>query len=182
MIKNKGITETIINDNNQLHINKTNWDANYDGNTANILVDTSTNGKHNVYAIQLDNEDLASLLNVPSDNITLEKRLIRDFKRKNKIHNRTPTPYRIEFDENNNMTTLPHTHISSPLPNENLVISSPYKKSNSNSSKSKRRHSTRHKSHTKKSHTNKTHSNKSHTNKTHSNKSHKTYKIIRRTI
>lgn len=183
LIQNKGITETIINDNNQLHINTTNWDSNYDGNTANILLDTSTNGKHTVYTIQLDNQDLANLLNIDSDDITLDKRLIKDFKKHNKIKNRTQTPYIIEFDKHNDLTPA-HTHLSSPLPNENLIITSPYnnnntlsslsnshRKKSSNKFKFKKRHSNRNKSYRK--------SNKTHTQS--NKKTHKSYIINRRT-
>jgi hypothetical protein len=116
LIQNQGVTETIINDNNQLLVNRTNWGANYDGDKANILVDTNTNGKHNVYKIELDNEDLAKLLNIPSVDTSLDKRLLRDFNRTKKIKNRAPTPYIIEFDKND-----PMTHVSSPLPNQELV-------------------------------------------------------------
>lgn len=142
MILNKGITETIINDNNKIHVNSTNWKASYDGDKANILVDSASNGRHNVYKIQLDNDDLASLLQVPSDNITLDKRLMKDFKKQNKIKNRTLTPYK------------PHTHISSPLPNEEFIISS---------KRSLKRYPTKSRSHI------------------NYNKSHNTYKINRRT-
>jgi len=147
MIFNKGITETIISDNNKIHVNSTNWKANYDGNNANILVDSASNGQHTVYKIQLDNDDLASLLQVPSDTITLDKRLLKDFKKHNKIKNRTPTPYPL----------TPHTHISSPLPNEDFILSS------------KRSHKRHSRNYTKY---------RSHINH---NKSQNTYKINRRT-
>ena len=116
LIQNQGVTETIINDNNKILVNRTNWGANYDGKNANILVDTNTNGKHNVYNIELDNEDLAKLLNIPSVDTSLDKRLLRDFNRTKKIKNRAPTPYIIEFDKND-----PMTHVSSPLPNQELI-------------------------------------------------------------
>jgi len=131
IILNKGITETIVSDNNKIHVNSTNWKANYDGDKANILVDSASNGRHTMYKIQLDNDDLASLLQVPSDTITLDKRLLKDFKRHNKIKNRTLTPYPL----------TPHTHISSPLPNEEFILS---KKHSHN--KSKRPH-TKYRSH-----------------------------------
>ena len=115
LIQNQGVTETIINDNNQILVNRTNWGANYDGDKANILVDTSTNGKHNVYNIELDNEDLANLLNIPSVDTSLDKRLLKDFNKTKKIKNRAPTPYMIEFDKG------VMTHVSSPLPNQELV-------------------------------------------------------------
>jgi hypothetical protein len=44
-IKNRGSTKTIIHDNNQNNINQINWDADYDGQNANISLDLTNNGK-----------------------------------------------------------------------------------------------------------------------------------------
>lgn len=124
-VKNKGITETIISENNQLKMNQTKWEADYDGNKANILIDSNTNGKHNVINIELDNRDLANLLSIPSVNSPIDKRLTQDFYRKQKskkILNRTPTPYIVEIDDLQSDTlTTPNTHISSPLPDEEFL-------------------------------------------------------------
>ncbi len=78
-IKNRGMTKTFILDNNHGHVNHINWDADYDGNTANISIDTDSNGKSKHYDIKLDNKDLANLLNVQSVNMPIEKRLKMDF-------------------------------------------------------------------------------------------------------
>jgi hypothetical protein len=79
-IKNRGITQTIIlNNNNNNHVNQINWDADYDGNTANISVDANSNGKSSHFDIKLDNNDLANLLNVQSVNMPIDKRLQMDF-------------------------------------------------------------------------------------------------------
>jgi hypothetical protein len=116
IIQNQGITETVINDNNKIMVNRTNWAANYNGDKAHILIDANTNGRHNVYNLELDNEDLANLLNIPSVDTPLDKRLMKDFKKTNKIKNRAPTPYMLEFDNS------PMTHVSSPLPNQELIV------------------------------------------------------------
>lgn len=94
-IKNRGTTKTIIYDNNHNHnhINEINWDANYDGDVANISIDTEANGKSNHFDIKLDNNDLANLLNIHSVNMPIDKRLKIDFNDDNYLNN----PYFIEL-------------------------------------------------------------------------------------
>jgi len=79
-IKNKGVTQTTIQDNH--HHTKTNeikWDADYNGKYANIKLDVADNGKKNKYRIKLDNKDLANMLNIPSVNRPIDQRLEMDF-------------------------------------------------------------------------------------------------------
>ena len=62
LIKNQGFVETIVNKKNEMVVNKTKWDAKYDGEHVNILLDSNTNGNSEVYSIELDNNDLANML------------------------------------------------------------------------------------------------------------------------
>jgi hypothetical protein len=78
-IKNQGITQTIVHDKKHNHFNEVNWDADYDGNTANILVKSNVDGKREKFDISLDNDDLANILNIPSVNMPIHKRLKIDF-------------------------------------------------------------------------------------------------------
>jgi hypothetical protein len=79
-IKKQGITQTILHDNkHHNHFNEINWDADYDGNRANISVNSNTDGKRDRFDITLDNEDLAHILNIPSVNMPIHKRLKIDF-------------------------------------------------------------------------------------------------------
>ena len=96
-IKNKGATKTLVYDNNHNSVNEINWDADYDGKVANISVDLQNNGIKKHYDVTLDNQDLANILNVPSINLPLEKRLKRDFKQQS--FNNDPNIYKIEFDD-----------------------------------------------------------------------------------
>lgn len=81
-IKKQGITQTIVHDNkHHNHFNQINWDTDYDGNTANISVKTNTDGKRDRFDISLDNEDLAHILNIPSVNTPIHKRLKIDFQK-----------------------------------------------------------------------------------------------------
>ena len=96
-IKNRGSAKTIIHDNNRNNVNVINWDADYDGNEANISLDLNNNNKAEHYDIKLDNDDLANILNVNSVKTPIHKRLKNDFK-KAKIQ-RDPNIYNIYIDD-----------------------------------------------------------------------------------
>jgi hypothetical protein len=119
-IKNSGMTKTIILDNNHGHVNHINWDADYDGNTANISIDTDSNGKSKHFDIKLDNNDLANLLNVHSVDMPIDKRLKIDFDES--IY--APKQYLIELPKSQLKNREPiieeliDRHISSPKSNE----------------------------------------------------------------
>jgi hypothetical protein len=78
-IKNRGKTKTIIYDNNNNHINEINWDADYDGDVANLSLTTNNDGKHQQFDLTLNNDDLAEILNYPSVNTPIHKRLETDY-------------------------------------------------------------------------------------------------------
>jgi len=80
-MKKQGVTQTIVHDNDHNHFNQVNWDADYDGNTANISVNSNTDGKRDRFNISLDNKDLANILNIPSVNMPIHKRLKMDFQK-----------------------------------------------------------------------------------------------------
>lgn len=124
-IKNRGITKTIIHDNNHNHVNQINWNADYDGDVANISFDTNTDGKRNHFDLSLNNEDLANILNIPSVNTPIDKRLKMDFQESQYI----PEPYFIEIPtpqfqprEPQYLQETDDRHISSPLTGEELII------------------------------------------------------------
>jgi len=78
-IKNKGVTQTVFSNNNHKTRNEIKWNAAYDGDHANIKVDLNDNGIKNKYRMQLNNQDLANLLSIPSVNKPLDSRLHQDF-------------------------------------------------------------------------------------------------------
>jgi len=92
-VKNRGMSKTIIHDNKHNHINEINWDADYDGDIANISIETATNGKSKYFNIKLDNNDLANILNIQSVNAPIHKRLEMDFDK----DEYTPKQYFIEL-------------------------------------------------------------------------------------
>jgi len=126
-IKNRGITKTIIHDNNHNYTNEINWDADYDGDIANISIETESNGKSKHFDIKLDNNDLANILNVHSVNMPIDKRLKMDFNEERYDNE----PYFIELPTQNfqsrepiieepetSINELIDRHISSPKSNE----------------------------------------------------------------
>ena len=80
-IKNRGTTKTIVHNNNRNTINETNWDADYDGNVANVSLDLSKNGRNKHLDFKLTNDDLANMLSIPSVNKPIHKRLKMDFRK-----------------------------------------------------------------------------------------------------
>jgi hypothetical protein len=128
-IKHKGIAKTIIHENNKNVVNEMEWDADYDGQVANMDLGINNNGNKQHYSFKLDNEDLASILNIPSVNQTLDMRLKHDFKDENIYSLIQPKIIEIEpnqdlfFDKSSLMSDNNfQTHISSPLPYEELII------------------------------------------------------------
>lgn len=134
-IKNRGTTKTIIHRNNHNHVNKTNWDADYDGEIANVSINTENNGNHKQFNFTLDNEDLANILNIPSVNTPIHKRLEMDFGHdlcyqpednfiKLPANQLEPIMYRKMIKYNIPHIEKPHRrpHISSPVPGEELII------------------------------------------------------------
>jgi hypothetical protein len=104
-VKNRGETKTILHNNNHNDISKINWDAEYDGDKANVSLDFDTNGKKGHYDIELNNNDLAEILNIPTINSPIDKRLLYDFKRQQDRKNMRQ--YMVEIDEINPMLQKP---------------------------------------------------------------------------
>ena len=143
-IKNRGITQTLINNNNQKQFNQINWDADYDGQNANISVTSDTDGNKNHFDVKLDNEYLANMLNIPSVSTPIDKRLQMDFDdsfrrepqllqieipdlKTPHVSPRKPS-YLVEEPETDEQSIeellesiTPNSYLSSPLPEEELI-------------------------------------------------------------
>jgi hypothetical protein len=133
-IKNRGLTQTLVRNNNKNQINQINWDADYDGNNANISITSNTDGNTKHFDVQLDNQDLASILNVPSISIPIDKRLKMDFV--TSLFKQDPNIIKLELPDNTIYEKPSYHHdgisrekysknigyLSSPLPNEELIV------------------------------------------------------------
>ena len=111
-VKNQGITKTIIHHNNHNHVNQVNWDVDYDGDIANLSINTNTDGKRDYFDLSLDNQDLANILNTQSVNMAIDKRLKRDFLDTPDFEPITP-----KYSED-----MIYKPISSPSSSEELII------------------------------------------------------------
>ena len=121
-VKNRGTTKTFIHNNNHSDVNEINWDADYDGNVANISLDLTNNGKSGHYDIKLNNNDLAKMLNIDSINLPIDKRLKKDFKKKQ--INLEPTVYHLYLDDLQSSPLLPiPTTLNPKLMNYNPTVS-----------------------------------------------------------
>ena len=177
-VRNRGATKTIIHNNRHNDVSEINWDADYDGDFANISLELNQNGKTNHYDVKLDNEDLANILNIPSVNVPIHKRLSDDFeynhpiererrprRERSRRRERRRRPMLVEF-ENIQQPVLPYqtqphppsfknpkfyTHISSPLQNEEILVPLSFDKKTLN------RYTTTPKKHHKKLRTHRTH-------------------------
>jgi len=79
-IKNVGSTQTFIkNPNEKERFNDIHWEADYDGNQANIHLNIDDNGNNAEIRANLNNNDLAQLLNMPAIRGNLDERLYNDF-------------------------------------------------------------------------------------------------------
>ena len=123
-VRNRGATKTIIHNNMYNDVSEINWDADYDGDFANISLDLNQNGKTKHYGV----------------NLPIHRRLSDDFKYINypreRERERRRRPMLVEF-ENIQQPLLPYqiqsrphsiktpkfyTHISSPLQNEEILV------------------------------------------------------------
>jgi len=102
-IKNRGYTKTIIH-NNSSHkkglnaVNELKWDADYDGDVANINLTSNTNGHKKHFDITLDNNDLENILSIPSVDMPIHERLQTDFL-KPRVAIQEPIIYKIELPQ-----------------------------------------------------------------------------------
>lgn len=134
-IQNRGQTQTILHNNRRSRVNEIKWDANYDGETANISVSSNTDGMKRHYDFKLDNQDLETMLNIPSVDMPLHNRLKQDFV--DSAFTYEPVIYHIELPQGDhaptyNVTSKPtkkliqsaarDSYLSSPLSNEELII------------------------------------------------------------
>ena len=79
-IKNVGSTQTFIkNPNEKERFNDIHWEAEYDGEQANISVNIDDNGNNAKLTANLDNNDLSRLLNIPVLSGNLDERLRNDY-------------------------------------------------------------------------------------------------------
>ena len=147
-IKNRGMTQTLVHNNNRNHFNEINWDVDYDGNIASISGISNTDGNKRHFDVKLDNDDLSRMLNVPSISMPIDKRLQYDFSEQSfrnepsimqvqlpNVKTQQFLPVKPSYIVQEKETTTPETasiediiqdannnYLSSPLSNEELIV------------------------------------------------------------
>lgn len=135
-IQNRGLTQTILHNKRRAQVNEIQWDATYDGEEANISVSSNTDGAKQHYEFKLDNQDLETMLNIPSVDMPLHARLQKDFT--DSAFKYEPVIYQIELPRKGRETPTydiadapieklvksakADSYLSSPLPNEELIL------------------------------------------------------------
>jgi hypothetical protein len=89
-LKSTGTATTFVVQNGERHMNQTDWNVDYDGNTADVQLNMNTDGEQDKLNIVLDNKDLAKILNVPTVKKPLEERLYDDFLVDQKVYKMNP--------------------------------------------------------------------------------------------
>ena len=89
-IHSKGTSKTFVQHDSQRGINQIDWNVDYDGNVADVDLNVTSNGSKKHYDVQLDNNDLANILNIPSSSVPLEDRLRNDFLVERNIYRMVP--------------------------------------------------------------------------------------------
>ena len=79
-IQNYGFTKTLFKDNdNNVFDNIVKWKGDYDGKLANIDVDINDNGNREFVSMKLNNNDIRNIFGIKPVEVSLEKRLTKDF-------------------------------------------------------------------------------------------------------
>ena len=75
-----GMNQTYLNINGKPKLKNVNWNADYDGEVAQISLNSNDNGRAKKYKFMLNNDDLVKMLNINASDMTIDKRLHNDFK------------------------------------------------------------------------------------------------------
>jgi hypothetical protein len=137
-IQNQGVMKTLLHNRGHNSINQIGWNADYDGNMANVSLGINNNGKMGQYQFQLDNQDLEDLLSIPSVNRSLDQRLLRDFSVLNK---KKKEPLFVIVERPHPKTKMVdekiYTHLSSPRKSEQLILPLTIKNKNKKTKRNK---------------------------------------------
>ena len=78
-----GMNQSFVNINGKKKYKNLKWNADYNGEVANIYLKSNDNGRKKIYNFMLDNNDLANMLNVNTNDMLIDERLKQDFKQLN---------------------------------------------------------------------------------------------------
>jgi hypothetical protein len=162
-----GMNQSFVNINGKKKYKNLKWNADYNGEIANIYLKSNDNGRKKIYNFMLDNNDLANMLNVNTNDMLIDERLKQDFKQLNSPEiNPKKDLMIIEFENN---PYLVSQNLQEEMPIQEIYSIPSLKKIKTKKSS---RHSSR-KSSTHSSRKSSTHSSRQ------KPKSHKDYKIYK---
>jgi hypothetical protein len=130
-----GSAQSVTINNGKAKTNGVKWDANYNGDVANVDLNLNENGREQHYKVEMTNEELEKIANMfatRSDDEIIDKRLLEDFNENNmgpqmilEINdiNSYRQPRRPRLEIQNPVSSSNYlTHISSPTSFEDLII------------------------------------------------------------
>lgn len=138
-----GMNQSFVNINGKKKYKNLKWNADYNGEIANIYLKSNDNGRKKIYNFMLDNNDLANMLNVNTNDMLIDERLKQDFKQLNSPEiNPKKDLMIIEFENNPNLVSQ-NLQEEMSIPSLKKIKT---KKSSRHSSRHSLRHSLRHSS------------------------------------
>jgi len=78
-IQNYGETTTLINNNDDKSKRQLKWVGDYNGDNLSLKIDVIKDNDRKMYNINMNNDELKNLLNIPPVNTSLSDRLTNDF-------------------------------------------------------------------------------------------------------
>jgi hypothetical protein len=113
LVLNSGSTQSVLIKNGKAKTNGVQWNANYDGDIANVDLKLNDNGRENHYKVEMTNDELENIANMLVEprpvNKPIHNRLLEDFD-ENNMFNNMESPMIIELDNINPYYTQPKTH------------------------------------------------------------------------
>ena len=138
-----GMNQSFVNINGKKKYKNLKWNADYNGEIANIYLKSNDNGRKKIYNFMLDNNDLANMLNVNTNDMLIDERLKQDFKQLNSPEiNPKKDLMIIEFENNPNLVSQ-NLQEEMSIPSLKKIKT---KKSSRHSSRNSSRNSSRHSS------------------------------------
>lgn len=101
-----GMNQSFVNINGKKKYKNLKWNTDYNGDVANIYLKSNDNGRKKIYNFMLDNNDLANMLNVNTNDMLIDERLKQDFKQTNLSESKPKKDLIIiEFENKPNIVT-----------------------------------------------------------------------------
>ena len=122
-----GMNQSFVNINGKKKYKNLKWNADYNGEVANVYLKSNNNGRKNIYNFMLDNNDLANMLNVNTNDMLIDERLKQDFKQIN-LSESTPPKKDLMIIEFENKPDVVTQNLQKEIPIQEIYLIPPLKK------------------------------------------------------